>query len=248
MSASGSPSTATMSASLPASSVAEILVHLERACAALLVVVEDRVHRLHAEIDVDLQLAGVAAHSGLEAHVGAHRDVDAGLVDFWNVSKQFGCMLFIFFSTNFDVPISLRISIAWSVRCASVGVTQVPLLLYHADGLVVGNTMCSMVSAPALSAIRWACGVKQCTAADLVERVRLVHDRVELFLRHVADVGLFLVGAAAAGGAGLDHVAARAAGSCAPACAAPTARRRLEAEPHGGAWMDQRRDASRSCT
>ena len=68
--------------------------------------------------------------------------------------------------------------------------------------------MCSMVSAPALSAMRCA-GVREAVhGRGLVEGVRLVDDRVELFLRHVADVGLFLVGAAAAGGAGLDHVAA----------------------------------------
>ncbi len=41
-----------------------------------------------------------------------------------------------------------------------------------------------------------------------VKCVRFADDRVEFLLRHVDDVRLFLVGAATAGGAGLDHVAA----------------------------------------
>ena len=80
MSASGSPSTATMSAILPASSVPRSLSQLERlggvAGGGL-----DGVHRRHAELDVDFQLERVRAHVRLEAHVGAHRDLDARLVE-----------------------------------------------------------------------------------------------------------------------------------------------------------------------
>ena len=63
MSASGSPLTATISASLPASNVPEIRVDLQR----LRGIVGRRqqcVHRLHAELHIDLQLRRVRAHAG----------------------------------------------------------------------------------------------------------------------------------------------------------------------------------------
>ena len=59
---------------------AEILVQLER-FRGVARGGEDRVHRLHAEPAIGLQLEGVAAHAGLKAHVGAHRDIDARLVE-----------------------------------------------------------------------------------------------------------------------------------------------------------------------
>ena len=76
--------------------------------------------------------------------------------------------------------------------------------------------------------------------AGLVEGVRLVHHRVELFLRHVADVRLFLVGAAAAGGAGLDDVAAGQEVGARELAQFPRPVGGLEAEADGGARLDQR--------
>ena len=43
---------------------------------------------------------------------------------------------------------------------------------------------------------------------DFMEGVRLINDGVHFFLRHVADIRLFLVRTAAAGGTGFDDVAA----------------------------------------
>ena len=113
-------------------------------------------------------------------------------------------------------------------------------LLDHADGLVVGEHHVLDGVDAGLERHALAGGREAMHRAGLVEGVRLVHHRVELFLRHVADVRLFLVGAAAAGGAGLDDVAAGQEVGARELAQFPRPVGGLEAEADGRARLDQR--------
>ena len=128
---------------------------------------------------------------------------------------------------------------AWSVRCDSVGVIhtlgrddlfdRLVVVEHHVlDGVGAG------LERHAVRARREAVHGRL-----FVERVRLVDDRVELFLRHVAHVRLFLVGAAAARGAGLDHVAAEPQVVARELAQLPRPVRRSESVALGRAREDQ---------
>ena len=69
--------------------------------------------------------------------------------------------------------------------------------------------------------------------------MRLIDDGVEFLLRHVADIRIFLVGAAAAGRAGLDDIAAVSQIGARQLAQFPRAVGALEARAHRRARKDQ---------
>ncbi len=185
---------------------AQLALHLDRA-RGIAGGGQDGFHVGHAELDVDFHLAGIGAHLGIETHVGAERDVDSGLVHFLESLEA------VRLQRLHLVQNELRSALVLARLDRVVGAVEQRRrhpgagLGDHVDGLFlmehhVFDGVCTGFERHAL-----AVGREAVHRGDLVEGVRLVDDGVDLLLRHVADVRLFLVGAAAAGGAGLDDVA-----------------------------------------
>ncbi len=130
---------------------------------------------------------------------------------------------------------------AWSTRCARVRRHPHARFLDHAERLVVGKHHVLDGIDARLQRHALALRREAVHRALLVEGVRLVDDGVALLLRHVADIGFFLVGAAAAGDAALDPVSAIQEILARELAQLPRPVGGLEAEAERRARLDQRK-------